>query len=178
MPRYQTDSGRPVLGVTETLTLTGEIDRRFYNEEGARLGQLLHTVTAALDRDEPWPDDADEVMSELEQYQTFLGVVRPRYVGIEEVQVDDFIGLGGRVDRRCSDLLGLPAIVDLKRGAPEPWHALQTWGYWYLAGADPQMRRFALYLPPEGKYKLIPHTSALDGHRFLDLHRQASRLTL
>lgn len=146
----------------------------YYTPESADLGTELHHATERLDRDEPIGILHADNAARLDGYQTFLAIAKPQYLQIEHRLVNEDLRVGGRVDRVCARLFGHPAVIDIKRGLPQPWHGQQLWAYWYLAGADPTMRRFGLYLTPTG-YKLKPYTDPLDAHKFLAAHAHMMR---
>ena len=68
---------------------------------------------------------------------------------------------------------GGTSLLDAKTGMPLPTHALQTAAYADPAGRMLNRRkplaRHALYLKPDGGYKLVQHTDPRDYPAFLGL---------
>mgnify|MGYP001617977587 FL=1 len=54
---------------------------------------------------------------------------------------------------------GQNAILEIKTGAPEPWHALQVSGYQGLITCG---LRLVLYLKADGTWSLVTHTDIND----------------
>lgn len=161
--RYRSTSGTPVISVTQVLTLAGRIDATWYTEAAAWRGSEVHRLTEAFDRGDPLTI-AEGLDGYVAAYAAFVATVKPVYLATELKVVHDGLQLGGRIDRVCADLFGDPGILDFKTGAEAAWHGQQLAAYNVLR---PTGRRWACYLRPTGRYKLVPYTSPLDHRRFM-----------
>jgi len=172
--RYRLANGRPVISVTQVLSLAGRIDTQWFTEESRERGSLVHRLTESFDRREDVLVPP-AVMGYMEAYQMFLSVVRPIYSASELAVTSDDDALGGCIDRVCLSLFGEPGILDFKTGPPAPWHALQLAAYNALR---PTGARWACYLQPNGRYKLKQYDDPMDHRKFVyDLEKVAGTVT-
>lgn len=187
-----------MIGVTRILTTAGRIDARFFSPDAAERGTLLHALTEQFDagtlRRVP-----DGLHGFMDAYAAFVGTVRPIYGSpdwwhrsamladsptyghllddgnsVERYVQHARLGVRGRIDRLCVDILGYPAVLDLKFGAPLPWHAIQLAAYHRLCPAG---ARFAVYMTIDGRYKVRQYSDPRDDRRFMaDLDTARRRL--
>ncbi len=179
-----------MLGVTRVLKLGKVITESPYDTEAARArGTLLHKLTAASDAGfsghlRKVPTD---LLSYLEDYQQVLSEVGPTWTGIESPVEHAAALVRGVIDRR-GRMFGSRAVVDLKFGQPADWHGAQLWAYWWIGGADPNERRFAIYISP-GRRPLVHEFTdhardmrvfcgALRDARYADLEEQGAPSSL
>jgi hypothetical protein len=181
-PRRAENPEAGFLGIRRVLELAGYIDNRYLSEDALARGRLLDQVTQGIDSHDPGEvaealdrADDDSIRHACEQYATFLGECKPVYSGIEVATKHDALRIRGRIDRKCSALFGAPAIIDIKGGSVEKWHRLQVALYWICEGCNPHERRYCLYLPSRGRYKLVEHRDTLDIHEAMDAIDRARR---
>jgi hypothetical protein len=175
---------RQLPSVTQILDMAGLIDRR-WDDEAIRRGRAVHELVKQL---ESHPDGADapytapppefaEFYGYLDAYRDFLHAVKPGPCVLLEAPLGDLtLGYAGTPDQ-VRPICGTLAVLDLKTGAAEPWHALQTAAYKELAVVElmrrewargcntveePEIRRYALYLEPTGRWKLQCHNDLDD----------------
>jgi len=156
--------GVAVPSVTARLTAAGLVDTTYYTADGCARGHQVHRATLDVDLGtfDPanWPAD---VLSRVRGYRLFLDDYRPRWWRREQPVASPRYATGGTPDAvgYLTDAPRHLTVIDVKGGAPAPWHALQTACYALLLEA-PTARRFALYLLDTGTYRLVPHRSAVD----------------
>lgn len=160
--RYRTPSGRPLISVTQVLTVRNRINAEWFTPESAWRGSTVHLLTQAFDQNLPLNVPAG-LEGYLDAYAEFRAVVRPRYAFTELSVRDERLDLGGRIDRVCDDLFGAPGLLDFKTGDQYSWHALQLAGYNLLR---PTGNRWGCYLQPNGKYKLKLYDDPQDHRKF------------
>lgn len=166
--RYRSTEGVALISVTQVLTLAGRIDPTWFTDEAAWRGQVVHDLTEVFDRGEPLiiPPGLEGYM---DAYAEFLAIVRPVYAASELKVRNDVLGLGGRIDRICSSLFGLPGVLDFKTGEPYQWHGQQLAAYNVLR---PTGARWACYLSKNGRYRLRAYNDPVDHQWFMyDLAR-------
>ena len=168
--RYRSpSSGRPLISVTQILTLAGRIDDRWFTEESRDRGIAVHKLTEDMDRGGHFIIPPG-LGGYADAYAKFLAVVRPTYAGSEVEATSDLYELGGRIDRVLADLWGFPGILDFKTGDPLPWHGQQLAGYNLILPSGP---RWACYLRPNGSYALKQYDDPQDHREFVyDLARK------
>lgn len=154
--------------MTQVLTLADRIDTTWFTPESALRGQIVHDLTEVFDRGEPLNIPAG-LEGYMEAYAEFLAIVRPVYAASELKVWNALLGLGGRIDRVCSSLFGMPGVLDFKTGDPMPWHGQQLAAYNVL---HPTGARWACYLSKNGRYRLRAYNDPVDHQRFMyDLAR-------
>ncbi|NPV03857.1 MAG: hypothetical protein HPY67_03900 [Syntrophaceae bacterium] len=162
--------GRVVPSVTQILAAEGIIDGQWYTEEGRRRGDHVHL--ALRYHDEGRLDEesvTDEVRPYLEAWQRFISETGFICLQIEQPFADRNLGFAGTPDRvGWMDGDKTLSIIDIKTGAPEPWHALQTAAYAVGLGKRTVMR-WSVYLKPNGAYRLIRHQAIEDVIAWLGL---------
>jgi PD-(D/E)XK nuclease superfamily len=161
--RYRSSAGSALISVTQVLTLANRIDASWFTPESAWRGQVVHALTEAFDRHEALVIPVG-LEGYLDAYAAFVRSVKPVYGGSEVQVTNDVLRLGGRIDRVCVDVFGRPGLLDLKTGAPSAWHGQQLSAYNVLR---PTGNRWALYLRPDGRYRLTAYTDPLDHRRFM-----------
>ena len=172
--RYRVE-GRPLISVTQVLTLAERIDRTWFTPESAERGRIVHALTEAFDRGDPLVIPPG-LAGYVEAYASFLAVVRPVYVASEVAATSALLGLGGRIDRVCADLFDRPGLLDFKTGDPAPWHGQQLALYNRLRPTGP---RWACYLRANGTYRLRRYTDPADDRRAMaDLARVRGTVTV
>lgn len=178
-----TVAGERVPSITQILTRAGKIDDRWYTEEACERGRQVHRLTAAYDL------EAIDVPTLVSPHRGYLlahidavKLARAEFDEIEQPAVlvrRDGVRFGGTPDR-VGRVLALRAVLDEKSGDPEPWHALQT-ALQAVLRADAlklppkAIARFALYLKPNGRFKLEQHKNAHDFDEVERLLRRYAR---
>lgn len=153
-------NGRPVPSVTQVLKAAGLIDRQWYTEEACRLGSLVAEATALHDRgelDEATLDPA--IRPYLDGWNRFLVDSGAEVILAEEPAANEVYGYAGTYDRWLK-WEGLDWLIDIKTGACEPFHALQTAAYAACIGTP--MQRACIHLDGDGGYRVNRHIDPND----------------
>ena len=161
--RYRTGAGRPLISVTQILTVTNQIDAAWFTPESALRGQKVHDLTEVYDKGELY-NFPEDVEGYLDAYALFVRDVRPAYRESEVELIHPTLGFAGRIDRICDDIYGHPGHLDFKTGVKLPWHGQQLSGYNLLR---PTGVRWACYLGKNGKYKLKRYDDPTDHIKFM-----------
>jgi len=152
---YRLD-GRIIPSVTQVLEGAGLYDPSKYPPDVASRGSYVHVLTALNDRGELTVDmlgrfpEYDGYMTAWRQFVRDSGIV---FTGIEVHVHGSLYGLdfGGTVDRigKCD---GSRIIIDIKSGAYEKHHAIQTAGYLECMPArGARYKRWGIYVHANGK---------------------------
>lgn len=153
--------------ITGMLEDTGWIDDRWYTEESSDRGLAAHALTAAYDLGALHVESCQsKVRSYLLAHVKALSIIKPKILAVEEPLVHPRLLFGGRPDR---DIIayGMRGVLEIKSGAPERSHqiqtALQTILIGHFAKLPPEsLIRLCLYLKENGKFKLERHIEKRD----------------
>jgi hypothetical protein len=153
-------NGTIVPSITQLLTAAGLIREANYDAKSAERGSLVHRLCTELDLGaiEDVKRLDSPVKGWIQGYALFTQTVRPAWTVIEEAKASPKYRFGGRVDR-LGAVYSMESIVELKSGACERWHGVQT-ALQDILWDDlrPGIRqRWGLYLKRTGKFRLIPH---------------------
>lgn len=152
---------RELVRATTALTDVGIIDDRWFSSDGLARGSRVHAASAAFFGQRQRFDEG-LTFGDLPYWRGLLrfvdetGFLAQR---VEQEVYDEAEGYAGRYDLfgllpRLSDRYD--DLIDLKTGHAAAWVALQTMGYARRARNGKQVRRWALELPGDGTYKLVP----------------------
>ncbi len=164
-------NGRPVPSVTQILDHGGygaDIPNTVAADVACEFGDHVHTATSLVDHKCCVVPRLREI-AVLRHYATFLASHRPAYTAIEQPVYSKRLRVAGTPDR-YGWMFGHPFVLDIKTGAPSPFHGVQLAGYDLL---DPmkggrRRRRFVLYLDTSG-YSLIECSTVTDYNAFVSL---------
>lgn len=145
-------------GNTEILRAEGFVDERWFNEEASAFGTAVHDCCAANDLGFLTSPTAD-VAVRVDAWRAFLSENKVEIVQVEERVCHETLRYCGTLDRIVR-IKGRLAVVDLKTGSRVPATALQLAGY-AMAWHEP-LKRCAVYLGENGRYKLDEHTERSD----------------
>jgi hypothetical protein len=154
-------NGREYPSVTRIIAAAGLSDARWYTDRATRRGTIVHTVLA-------WEDtgrlvNPGAIPPEIQPYWVaWLDCLKHEgwaIAAVEKRVIHGTWGYAGTLDRLVTNGAGT-AVVDIKTGAPEPWHAIQTAAYAETMGCLPM--RCAVYLRDDGTYRLTAHTDPDD----------------
>jgi len=171
------ETGAVLPHITGMLQRTGWIDDTWYTEESSERGTAVHRLTADYDL------GALDVESCVSQYRGYLlghvkamHILRPDVVAVEEPIINPIEKWGGRPDRIII-VRGLRGVLEIKTGAPERSHQVQTALQAILEGFEcgippAGLQRQALYLKGNGTFRLIEHTDRRD---FIEAQRVIAR---
>jgi len=153
-------NGITIPGLTRTLELTGFVDKQWFTEESRVRGTQVHKACWFLaEGDLDWNTVKPEHLPRVKRFAEFLDEVRPQLVLAETPLYSAAYNFAGTPDFVFL-VNGVYWIVDVKTGRAGLAAALQTAGQKVLVEERmPQVRgarRFALELPAEGKYRLVP----------------------
>lgn len=152
--------GSAIPSVTQMLGQAGYISEAWYTGESAERGRQVHRLCADYD----WGVFGDLRQCDSEYKNWLLAYVRfkqreqPVWASIEDAFANTHYRFGGRPDR-VGKVYGCEAIVELKSGAMERWHGIQTALHDILIGGLPvRVRmRYGLYLRKNGKFRFVQH---------------------
>ena len=154
--------------VTGLLKSWGLVDDTYYTEESAVRGQMVHR--ACTDYDLGVLDVTGlsrDIRPYVEAYIDAMLVVPHEWDAIEEVAahpVHRFVGRPDRVGR----VFGMRGVLEIKSTVQaERAHEVQTSLQGILVSHDDPLplrewKRWALYVRPNGKWKLVPHENKRD----------------
>lgn len=117
---YRVDGVRK-RSVTQIITLSGEVDDRWFTTEARDRGTLVHACVASGQYDE-------RVAEYLHAWRLFEEQLKPRVLFREEKVYHDTLDYCGTLDLLCV-LNGARTLIDIKTGATQPQHGLQLAGY-------------------------------------------------
>lgn len=163
---------RPVPSITQALVEAGIIQTAYYNEAGRQRGTFVHQALDYLDRrDLDTASVPAEYQGYLGGYQEFKACTgfEPDINGIE-VPLFHPVHLFGGIPDRWGRLNGSAVVLEIKTGEVEPWAALQTAAQALLINfvhPDLELRRHAIRLTKEGKWKLKSFSDRRDEAVFL-----------
>lgn len=158
--------------VTQVIEGNGIFDASRYPEDAKVRGQRIHLLCEYLDEGDYDPAEAKRFG--LEGYVESWRKLREReqfeIIQIEKRMVDPLRRFHGQPDRLVRWRKRL-SILDLKSGASEKWHPLQTGGYDVLYranGITEPLFRYGIHLDENGGLpSLKPHENDDDPEAFL-----------
>jgi hypothetical protein len=188
---------RSVTGIIRAAGRMGDL--AWYGTPAAkRRGSAVHDLTVATEaagrwdgpgRPMPWPPGfplpAPEILvpeatgtvlvaspadlaGYLDAYWSWRALYAPVWTHVEATLARLDLDVAGRPDR-IGVVLGSSAVVEVKTGAEDDWHGLQTAGYDLLEPLPFERQRYGLYLRSNGKFKFRPHDDVRDRSEFLEL---------
>jgi hypothetical protein len=183
-------NGIPAPGITRILDLTGFItNKEWFTEESRQRGKDIHRACWFLaENDLNWDTVRPEYRARVRGFQKFLEDVQPKLILVEQPLCSFQFGFCGTPDFvfEVQDVLW---CVDVKTGRSGLPAELQTAAQTILIKEMPSpmgmtmiewlprvIKRFALELPENGKYKLIPHRDdVMDTVMFLNANAMVHR---
>lgn len=156
------DTGETLPHVTGMLDRAGLVDDLWFTEESSERGRCVHTLTADFDL------GALDVASCVSIHRGYLlahvaamQILKPEILKVEIPQVHSVYRYGTRIDRAVR-IFGLRGVLEIKSAEPSKAHQIQTALQVIVeaedAGMEPEdLGRWALYLKPNGRYKLVDH---------------------
>lgn len=189
--------GRALWSVTAVLKRAGYLDDLAFcgTPEHKRRGRCVHQLTMAYDLS-PWTDLREPTILDPTISQTFdpevltfafgtLAVWCPptlhgyldayvkwrrlfaaRWVHVEQPMARADLGFAGTPDR-MGLFNGSPAVIEVKAGGPAKWHGYQLAGYDLLDPLPFPRRRLAVYLQPDGAFRMKAYSDPEDQQHFL-----------
>lgn len=157
-----TERGEVLPHITGMLEATGWIDDRWYTEESRERGSAVHRLTADFDLGALDPSRCNSTYRPyLLGHVKAMSIAMPFWLHVEEPMVSAAEGFGGRPDR-VGTLYGAQAILEVKTGGVEDAHEIQTALQAILVAPELRLpaesiQRYALYLKPDGKFRLEWH---------------------
>jgi hypothetical protein len=159
--------------VTQVLKDQRLIDARWFTESARDAGTELHLALQLLDEDdldiEHLEERRPDLLPRVRAYQAFLREARPEIREIERRVEHPTLGYSGGPDR-VAIVWGSYFVLDIKRGAPLPWHGIQLAAYAVALQAEgrvPASCRRANIYPKVNGYVFQEHTSTADWQVFL-----------
>lgn len=179
--RYTTLDGATLPSITQMLHITGHIDDRFYTEESSARGVAVHDLTAHYDLGAL---DPSTLVSSYKGYVlahvAAMHALRPEFLSVEEPDAHPYFRFAGRPDR-VAKIFSVKSIVEIKTGAPEPWHALQTALQAILVAwrgsLPPHLhQRLAVYEKASGRFNVQHHRDRKDFDTAMRIIKECCRL--
>jgi ATP-dependent exoDNAse (exonuclease V) beta subunit len=166
---YRVD-GVEYLSVTRALKLAGLIDDSHFSPEAADRGTAIHSALHYYDEDDL---DIATLPAFIKPYlDAWIKFKAESHAIIHEIEIgvaSSLYQFAGRIDRVIS-LNDRLAVLDIKSGSRQDWHAIQTAGYQFAYRNGERLDaldRYSLYLSAESTYKLVPHENFSDVSVFL-----------
>lgn len=146
-------------GVTTILKDVSLMDDKWFTDEGKERGSYLHLISEYYDQGDLDESTIDpRLMPYFEAYKTFRTQYDREFEWIEAPQSDPTGVYAGTPDRI---LVSRPrALWDLKTGAPQKWHKIQSAAYVNCLDDPFSYSRFCLYLKNNGKFSVVEHPKA------------------
>lgn len=175
-------NGVVVPGITRSLEIRGFVDKRWFTDESRKRGTDVHRACWFLaENDLEWSTVKPEYVPRVKGFEAFLSDVKPQLILAEKPLYSTVHNFAGTPDFVFL-VNGKYWIVDVKTGRAGLAAQLQTAGQQVLIEERmPEVkaaRRFALELPEQGKYRLIPFANPYDVPMFLtmvgSIHRQVN----
>ena len=160
-------NGVQVPSITQMLKAAGHIDDTVYAEGSAERGRIVHALCADVDLGALDPAACQSVhRGFVLAHHAAMMCLRPSILSVEQPQVSATHRFGGRIDRVVT-INGLRGCLDIKSGAPEPWHALQLALGCILESEDcgippENLGRWGLYIKDSGKWSVRVHDNKQD----------------
>lgn len=154
-------NGCRIPGISELLRYWGFVDETYYNEDAREVGRGVHAGIHDIEMGGAAAHEFvnPKITHRIDEYLRFKSDKDFRVIAVEKILADP----AGRYACRI-DLLGTfgeshgLSLIELKCGAQEGWHKLQTAGQKRcIEHVESTLRRFALYLPFPGRYNLKEH---------------------
>lgn len=150
-------NGRVVPSVTQILKSTGFIDTTFYKNDAAERGTYIHSVLEAIDKNPTKTVEyVPDVRGYVEAWERFKRESGITFLEIEQKVFSSKFQYAGTIDR-IGNLGGQITIIDIKTGAFQYWHALQTAAYALLLDRKEVAIRACVYLEKSGKFEMVYH---------------------
>jgi len=157
-----------------TTIITKGLGLHYDSPEAAARGTAIHEACALLDGGGDgsgldWSSMPEEWHGYLRAWEMAKKWIAGKITAVEMPIRSSRYQYAGRLDRVISG-----AVLDLKSGAEEPWHALQTWAYaeaYRETIGRPRLYvpRAAVYLRASGTPHIVEHEGDSGLHVFLAL---------
>ena len=153
---YELD-GKELPSVTTILKDAGIIDTSKYATGSAEFGSDVHAACELYDL--YGEESADErVKGHLIAWKAFLDRLKPKFTHCEEPIYHQTHIYAGTPDRVGSlNAHNRTAIIDIKSGHKEPWHALQSAAYAWCFEKPTLIERMCVYLRSDGTHSVEYH---------------------
>ena len=146
--------------VTQILKSVGLIDTTHFKPEHSERGTTVHEATQFWDEtgmvDDTIPEELLGYLDAWKRFREETGFT-PSHI---EQSFYSQQGYAGTVDRIGKTHSVNPILVDIKTGAPQPWHRLQLAAYSILAKQNldlPIWETWGVHLKKDGKYSVEPY---------------------
>ncbi len=159
--------GKQLPGVSRLISEAGLSDMNWVTEAALLRGEYIHrTIELYLKNDLVEETLDPTLLARLNAFRDF-----ERQTGYRVDRTEDgkpqceirlhhpIYGYAGTFDQLGTHD-GAALLLELKSGAPAPWHRIQTALYAMFFNARP--RRAVLYLPKSGGYRFVQHNDRLD----------------
>jgi hypothetical protein len=174
------DTGQRIPHITGMLEAAGLVDDLWFTEESSERGTAVHRLTATYDLEGL---DVDRLISPHRGYLLahvrVMQILRPEILAVEEPAVHGALRFAGRPDREVR-LTGAIVVWEIKSGAPAKSHPIQTALQAILIAPKyslpPELiGRYAVYLTPAGKFKVLQHVDRGDFDKAREVIRKYAR---
>lgn len=165
---YDLETGELLPHITGMLKAAGLVDDLWFTEESSVRGQSVHKLTADYDLGALALEGCvSRHRAYLLAHAAAMAILQPEILAVEEPLVHPTYRYGGRPDRIVR-VRGAMAVLEIKTtDTAAASHRIQTALQVFLAAAQYDLpaehwRRFALYLKPSGKFRLLEHEERID----------------
>jgi len=154
--RY-TVNGAEIPSVTQVLKEAG-LTKEYSSMEAAERGTVVHLACECADLGINVTDlIVDPYVTAWRRFRSETGFT---HSDIENASWHPVYRYAGRIDR-VGGANGKKIVLDIKSGAPEPWHALQLAAYAGLMAKPLAWERWAVYLADDGSYSVREYPKAM-----------------
>jgi len=152
--KYFTDKGMMLDSVTQILEAEGYIDTRWFKEEYAFRGTMVHKAIEAINRKAATFSDFRNAFfyPYIEAYMWFVIDTGFKPDWIEKFVCNIDKGIAGCLDI-TGTIRGKNVLIDVKTGSPLDWHPIQLAAYARM-GEITDYQRYDLHLRKNARYTL------------------------
>ena len=154
-----TVDGKRITSVTTAIRSAGLIDAAKYAPGSAAHGNHVHVVTELWDLYSEETADL-RALQYLDGWRKFREDKQFTPTEVEHACCNMELGYAGVIDRIGRTPEYPRILLDIKSGAKEPWHALQTAAYAAMLPHPFQIERWCVYLRPDSTYQIEIHSRA------------------
>ncbi len=171
--------GVKVPGISFILKATGFVDTTFFTDAHRDRGHAVHRAAELLMFGElDWSTVHESILPRVKGFESWFQKFKPKVLMCEKPLYSKTHGFAGTPDM-VVEVNGEIWVVDVKSGKAGLAAAIQTAAQKILAdeseGFITVNKRFALELPKEGGFKMVPHTDRGDRDMFLSALAMVNR---
>lgn len=172
--------GVKVPGISFILKSTGFVDTTWFTDEHRDRGHAVHRAAELLMFGElDWSTVHESILPRVKGFETWFHKIKPKVLMCEKPLYSNVHGFAGTPDM-VVDVNGEMWIPDVKSGKSGLAAKIQTAAQGILVAENmgmgcPIFKRFALELPADGGFKMVPHEDRGDRVMFLNALAMVNR---